>query len=36
MILTPNRGFAEWGEIFGSSVVATALMDRLLHQAIVV
>ena len=36
MILTPNRGFAEWGEIVGSSVVATALMDRLLHHAIVV
>ena len=25
MILTSNRGFAEWGEIFGSPVVATAL-----------
>jgi DNA replication protein DnaC len=31
MILTSNRGFAEWGEIFGDSVVATALLDRLLH-----
>ncbi|MFT5472367.1 MAG: DNA replication protein DnaC [Kiritimatiellia bacterium] len=36
MILTPNRGFAEWGEIFGSPVVATALLDRLLHHAIVI
>lgn len=36
MILTSNRGFAEWGEIFGSPVVATALLDRLLHHAIVV
>jgi DNA replication protein DnaC len=35
MILTSNRGFAEWGEIFGDSVVATALLDRLLHHAIV-
>jgi hypothetical protein len=35
MILTSNRGFAEWGEIFGSPVVATALLDRLLHHAIV-
>ena len=25
MILTSNRGFAEWGEIFGDPVVATAL-----------
>ena len=36
MILTSNRGFAEWGEIFGSPVVATALLDRLLHHAIVI
>jgi DNA replication protein DnaC len=36
MILTSNRGFVEWGEIFGSPVVATALLDRLLHHAIVV
>jgi len=36
MILTSNRGFVEWGEIFGSPVVATALIDRLLHHAIVV
>ena len=36
MILTSNRGFAEWGEIFGSPVVATALLDRLLRHAIVV
>jgi DNA replication protein DnaC len=33
MILTSNRGFAEWGEVFGDPVVATALLDRLLHQA---
>jgi DNA replication protein DnaC len=36
MIITSNRGFAEWGEIFGDPVVATALLDRLLHHAIVV
>jgi hypothetical protein len=27
MILTSSRGFAEWGDIFGSPVVATALLD---------
>ena len=32
MILTSNRGFAEWGD----PVVATALLDRLLHHAVVV
>jgi DNA replication protein DnaC len=36
MILTSNRGFAEWGEVFGDPVVATALLDRLLHHALVI
>nr|WP_283810230.1 ATP-binding protein [Bradyrhizobium sp. UNPA324] len=36
MILISNRAFAEWGEIFGDSVVATALLDRLLHHAVVI
>jgi DNA replication protein DnaC len=36
MILTSNRGFAEWGEIFGDSIVATALLDRVLHHAVVI
>ena len=33
MILTSNRGFAEWGEVFGDAVVATAILDRLLHHS---
>jgi len=36
MILTSNRGFAEWGEVFGDPVVATARLDRLLHHAVVI
>ena len=36
MVLTSNRGFAEWGEVFGNAVVATALLDRLLHHAVVI
>ena len=36
MILTSNRGFSEWAEIFGDPVVAAALLDRLLHHAIVI
>lgn len=36
MILTGNRGFGQWGELFGDTVVATALLDRLLHHAIVI
>ena len=36
MILTSNRTFAEWAEVFGDPIVATALLDRLLHHAIVI
>ena len=36
MILTSNRSFQEWGEIFGDNVVAAALLDRLLHHAVVI
>ena len=36
MILTSNRGFAEWGDVFGGTVVASAMLDRLLHHAVVV
>ena len=36
MILTSNRGFAEWADVFGDPVVATALLDRLLRHAVVV
>jgi IstB-like ATP binding protein len=36
VIVTSNRGFAEWGKVFGDPVVATALLDRLLHHAVVV
>jgi hypothetical protein len=31
-----NRSFGEWAEIFGDSVLATALVDRLLHHAVVI
>jgi len=33
IILTSNKGFAEWGEILGDSVIATAILDRLLHHS---
>jgi len=36
MIHTSNRGFAEWGEVFGDPVVASALLDRFLHHALVI
>jgi len=33
IILTSNKGFAEWGEVLGDSVLATAILDRLLHHS---
>ncbi len=36
IILTTNRGIAEWGEIFDDTTVAVAMFDRLLHHATVV
>jgi DNA replication protein DnaC len=36
MILTSNKGFAEWGELMGDNALATAILDRLLHHAHVV
>ena len=36
IILTSNRSFAERADVFGDPVVATALLDRLLHHAIVI
>lgn len=36
-ILTSNKGFTEWGEVFGGdAVLATAVLDRLLHRCTVV
>lgn len=33
IILTSNKGFADWGEMFGDNVLATAILDRLLHHS---
>ena len=35
-ILTSNQSFEEWGHIFGDEVMATALIDRLLHHCHIV
>lgn len=35
-ILTSNKGFEEWGEIFGDEVMAAALIDRLVHHCHIV
>ena len=36
MMITSNRSVGEWGEVFGDPVVATAILDRLLHHSQVV
>lgn len=33
IILTSNKAFGEWGETFGDTGVATAILDRLLHYS---
>lgn len=33
IILTSNKSYGSWGEVFGNSVVATAILDRLLHHS---
>ena len=33
MLITSNRSVAEWGVVFADPVVATAILDRLLHHA---
>jgi DNA replication protein DnaC len=34
-LVTTNRGLPDWGDIFGDSVVAAAILDRLMHNAVV-
>ena len=34
LILTSNQSFGAWGEVFGDRVIATAILDRVLHHAI--
>lgn len=36
IVLTPSKGFGDWGQIFGDAVLATAILDRLLHHSVVV
>ena len=33
IILTSNKSFADWGEILGDTVTASATLDRLLHHS---
>ena len=31
-IVTSNKSFTEWGQVLGDEVLATAILDRLLHH----
>ena len=33
LIVTSNKSFADWGDVFNDPVLATAILDRLLHHA---
>src|SRR6266852_2945353 len=36
VLITSNRSVGEWGSVFGDPVVATAILDRLLHHSQVI
>ncbi|TMI73810.1 MAG: hypothetical protein E6H05_08955 [Bacillati bacterium ANGP1] len=33
IILTNNKSYGDWGTIFGDPIIATAILDRLLHHS---
>jgi len=35
-IFTSNKSYSEWGEILGDNVIASAVLDRILHHSITV
>lgn len=36
ILLTTNRGLGEWGDVLGDPVLATAILDRILHHSHVI
>ena len=36
LLVTSNKAFGRWGEVFGDEVVAAAMIDRLVHHAEVI
>jgi DNA replication protein DnaC len=33
IIVTSNKSYGDWGSIFGDTIIATAILDRLLHHS---
>jgi len=36
IIITSNRNFEDWSNIFGDAVMASAIVDRLVHHAFII
>jgi DNA replication protein DnaC len=36
IMLTSNQSFGQWAEVFGNPIIATAILDRLLHHSVVI
>jgi len=36
VVVTSNKPFGRWGEVFGDATVAAAMIDRLVHHAEIV
>lgn len=36
VIITSNQSLTGWGDVFGDAVIATAILDRLLHHAVTI
>lgn len=35
-IITTNQPFSKWGEVFGDNIIATAIIDRLVHHSSII
>jgi len=36
LIVTTNRNFEDWGQLFGDNVMASAIIDRIIHHAVLI
>ena len=36
IIITTNRNFEDWGNVFGDYTIASAIVDRIVHHAIII
>lgn len=36
IVLTSNKSYTDWGAVFGDPIIATAILDRLLHHSVTI